>query len=349
MKQAGHCWWQHLSGILEHLGFTSCKVNQSLYVFQKGRTIVAIWIHIDNGVVTSNSPMAIIDFQKALCNNFEIKWTDTVGRIVGLECTFGEGEVTIMQSRLMEDILQAYTRAVIHHDCPLSPLLDKGVVMHATPFRSVVGSLTYLVSGSCPDLAFVVNYLARHSMAPMAAHWEILDHVVGYLLKTWKNGVVLCPGDLSLNLWSDAGWGGELECSQSGFILKLSDVPILWASKQQRVVALSTCAEEYIALSDLMQHLVQAIDQLTQLTGDFKKTIFCNNQAAVQVLIDNLSWKQMRYLDQAFFFVNDVICKHRIAVRWVKTQEMQADALTKRLSRPSLSQAVSFLSITGNR
>ncbi|MBW0522008.1 hypothetical protein O181_061723 [Austropuccinia psidii MF-1] len=104
MKQAGCFWWQHLLGVLEHLGFTLCKVNQLLYVFQKGGMIVAIWIHIDNGVVTSNSPTAIVDFQKALCNNFEIKWSDTVRRIVGLECTFGEGEVTIMQSRLTEDI-----------------------------------------------------------------------------------------------------------------------------------------------------------------------------------------------------------------------------------------------------
>ncbi|MBW0468286.1 hypothetical protein O181_008001 [Austropuccinia psidii MF-1] len=268
MKQAGPCCWQHLSGILEHLGFTSCKVDQLLYVFRKGGMIVAIWMHIDNGVVTSNSPMAIVDFQKALCSNFEIKWSNTIRHIVGLECTFGEGEVTIMQSRLMEDILQAYPRAVIHHDCPLSPLPDttvpdKGVVMDATPFRLVVGSLAYLVSGSHPDLAFTVNYLARHSMAPTAAHWEMLDHVVGYLLKTWKNGAVLRPGDLLLNLWSDAGWGGKLEHSQSGFILKLGDAPILWASKRQSVVALSTCAAEYIALSDLMQHLVQAIGQLT--------------------------------------------------------------------------------------
>ncbi|MBW0481714.1 hypothetical protein O181_021429 [Austropuccinia psidii MF-1] len=104
MKQAGRCWWQHLSGVLECLGFTSCEADQSLYIFQKGETIVAIWIHIDNEVVASNSPMAIVDFQKVLCNNFEIKWSDTVRHIVGLECNVGEGEVTIMQSRLTEDI-----------------------------------------------------------------------------------------------------------------------------------------------------------------------------------------------------------------------------------------------------
>ncbi|MBW0545563.1 hypothetical protein O181_085278 [Austropuccinia psidii MF-1] len=349
MRQAGHCWWQHLLGVLENLGFTSCKVDQLLYIFRKCGTIVAIWIHIDSGMVTSNFPAAIVEFQKVLCNNFEIKWPNTVRSIVGLECTFGEGEVTIVQSRLTEDILRAYPRVVVHHDCPLSPLpdttvTDKGVVMDATPFSSVVGSLAYLVSRCCPDLAFAVNYLARHSMAPTVAHWEMLDCVVGYLLKTQKSGIVLRLGILLLNMWDD-----ELEQSQSGLMLKLGDAPIMWESKWQSMVALSTCAAEYITLSDSAQHLVWAISQLTQLVGNFKKTIFCNNQAALQVLIDNLSWKRMRYLDRAFFVVNDMICKHGIMVKWVKTQEMQADALTKRLLGPSLFQAVSFLRIMGNR
>ncbi|MBW0465820.1 hypothetical protein O181_005535 [Austropuccinia psidii MF-1] len=140
-----------------------------------------------------------------------------------------------------------------------------------------------------------------------------------------------------------------MEQSQSGFILKLGEAPILWGSKRQTVVALSTCAAEYIALSDSTQHLVQAINQLTQLAQDFKKTIFCDNQAAVQVLIDNLSRKCMQYLDRAFFFVNNVIRKHGVVVTWVTTQEMRADALTKRLSGQSLTQALRFLNVTGNR
>ncbi|MBW0553312.1 hypothetical protein O181_093027 [Austropuccinia psidii MF-1] len=65
--------------------------------------------------------------------------------------------------------------------------------MDATPFRSVVGSLAYLVSRSRLDMVFAMNYLARHSTAPTAAPWDILDHIVGYLLKTQGHGITLCP------------------------------------------------------------------------------------------------------------------------------------------------------------
>ncbi|MBW0462498.1 hypothetical protein O181_002213 [Austropuccinia psidii MF-1] len=100
-------------------------------------------------------------------------------KIMGLECTFGEAEVTILQNRLTNNIIDSYPRKILQHDCPLPPIPkttsdEQEAIMEATPFRSVTGSLAYLVSGSWPDLAFAVNYLARHSMAPTRTHWTIL-------------------------------------------------------------------------------------------------------------------------------------------------------------------------------
>ncbi|MBW0531855.1 hypothetical protein O181_071570 [Austropuccinia psidii MF-1] len=106
-------------------------------------------------------------------------------------------------------------------------------ILDPTPFWSVIGSLAYL--------AFSVNYMARHSMGLMAEHWLLLDHVIGYLLKTRNRRISICPGHLSLSLWSDAGWGGDLQCSQTGFVIILRDTPILWGSKKQAMVALLTC------------------------------------------------------------------------------------------------------------
>ncbi|MBW0500887.1 hypothetical protein O181_040602 [Austropuccinia psidii MF-1] len=234
----------------------------------------------------------------------------------------GEGEVALSQTRLTSDIINAYPRKIVRHDSPLPPIsmgspFEREAVVDATPFRSVIGSLAYLVRGTRLDLVFAVNYLARHLMAPTATHWTILDHLVGYLLKTRGHGITLRPGNCSLNLWSDAGWG------------------MRWNDPSQ--------------VSYSSWHLVQAVNQLTQPAQDFKKTIFCDNQVAVQVSINNLSCKRMQYLERAFFFVNNVIRKHGVVVKWVTTQEMWADALTKRLSGKSLTQALRFLNVTGNR
>ncbi|MBW0464017.1 hypothetical protein O181_003732 [Austropuccinia psidii MF-1] len=260
----------------------SMEVDQLLYIFRSRTGVITIWIHVDDGVVTLNSPNVISDFKMALVSQLDIKWSNQLEQIVGLECVFGKGEVAITQWKLTDSILEAYLRQVVTHDLPL-PVLPVGgstpnmSPLDATPFWSVIGSLAYLVSGSRPDLAFAVNYLARHSS--------------------------------TLGPIRPCGWGGDLKRSQTGFVLKLGDAPVLWASKRQSVVALSTCAAEYVALSDSTQHPVQAINQLNQLVSDFDKTIFCDNQAVVQVSLDKKSHKQMRYLDCAFFFVNDMIRK----------------------------------------
>ncbi|MBW0536475.1 hypothetical protein O181_076190 [Austropuccinia psidii MF-1] len=305
MRQAGRCWWKIL------LGFIATEVDQSLYIFCSKTEIIAIWIPIDNGVVTSNSLVAISDFNAVLVSQLVIKFSGQLDPIVGLECVFSKGEVAITQR-----------------------LLPVGVpTSDATPFQSVNGLLAYLVSRLRLDLALSVNYLARHFMGPTPAHWDLLDHVVGYLHRTRGHGIRLCLGNTSLNLWSNAGWGGDLKRSQTGkrtYTLGLK-------------VALSTCAAEYMALSHSTQHLVQAISQLWQLVGEFDKMIFCNNQAVVQVLLDNKSHKRMRYLDRAFFFVNDTICKYSIKITWLKTDDMLADALTKRLLGPTFLLALPFL------
>ncbi|MBW0492025.1 hypothetical protein O181_031740 [Austropuccinia psidii MF-1] len=245
MRQAGRCWWLFLLDILTRMVFAAMEVNKSLYIFRNGKDTIAIWIHVDDGVAASNSPDAVSDFKCRLCAEVDIKLHNTICQIVGLECAFGEGEVAIAQRHLTNSILDAYPWPIVKTNCPL-PVLPppnvavEGETLDATPFHSDIGSLAYLVSRVRPDLAFVVNYLDQHSMAPTKAHWCI----VGYLLSTQHHRLVMQPGKLSLNLWSDTGWGGDLKRSQTGFMLKLGHTPILWSSKRQGVVALSTWAAE---------------------------------------------------------------------------------------------------------
>jgi hypothetical protein len=58
-----------------------------------------------------------------------------------------------------------------------------------------------------------------------------------------------------VKLYVDAGWGGEHKQSTMGFLLQHYGNPITWGSKRQDVVAMSTCAAEYDALSIATQHL----------------------------------------------------------------------------------------------
>ncbi|MBW0516171.1 hypothetical protein O181_055886 [Austropuccinia psidii MF-1] len=78
-----------------------------------------------------------------------------------------------------------------------------------------------------------------------------------------------------------------------------------------------------------------------------RKSIHCDNQAAVSVPTDNSLCKKMRYLLQASFFVNDVICTHNIDTMWVSTSKQHANILTKPLPGPSTMVARGQIIILG--
>jgi hypothetical protein len=45
-------------------------------------------------------------------------------------------------------------------------------------YLSVIGALMYLENNTRPDIAFTVNYLVRHSMAPTMRHWNGIKNIL---------------------------------------------------------------------------------------------------------------------------------------------------------------------------
>ena len=86
-----------------------------------------------------------------------------------------------------------------------------------------------------------------------------------YLKLTKDKGLILCPdGSHSLHVMCDADFAGtwskeysnhwSTALSRTGFILFYSGCPLIWHSKLQNEIALSTYEAEYIALSQCARH-----------------------------------------------------------------------------------------------
>jgi len=73
----------------------------------------------------------------------------------------------------------------------------------------------------------------------------------GYLAKTLSHGIIIKSKDgdtVQLQQYSDASYAtGSKGRSISGRITLLDGTPLVWQSKQQTLVATSTCHAEYIA------------------------------------------------------------------------------------------------------
>ena len=144
--------------------------------------------------------------------------------------------------------------------------------------------LMYLASNSRPDIAFSVHQCARFTHAPRATHGDAIPRICRYLKGTSTNGLILRPTtELRLDTHVDSAYAGLWRrehdrnpvCvkSRTGSVISLAECPLLWQSKPQGHVALSTMEAEYIALSTSMRSLIP----LKTLVGEVAKSLLNNS------------------------------------------------------------------------
>ena len=136
-------------------------------------------------------------------------------------------------------------------------------------YRAIIGMLNYLVNCTHPELSFAVHQCARFCNDPKRVHEQAVKRIIRYLLSTQASftgkdkapqGILFKPDKTkSIDTYVDASFAGEWNTSWSdepssvmsrtGYVILYANCPIIWSSKLQTEIALSTTESEYIALS----------------------------------------------------------------------------------------------------
>ena len=93
--------------------------------------------------------------------------------------------------------------------------------MKNRPYRSLVGSLLYVATGTRPDIAYAVCQLSRHLEFPHEEHWNAAIQVLRYLKTTKSKGVCYegVSGNLQLCAYTDADWASD-KCNRRSIFLE---------------------------------------------------------------------------------------------------------------------------------
>jgi hypothetical protein len=109
---------------------------------------------------------------------------------------------------------------------------EKGTGIDQTRFRSIVGSLRYLVI-TRPDLSFSVGLVSRFMEDPSKEHWSTVTRIIRYIGGTLDYGVKFRKGistGLSLIGFTDSDCSGDLvpRKSTSGILFFLGLNLVTW-------------------------------------------------------------------------------------------------------------------------
>ena len=133
-------------------------------------------------------------------------------------------------------------------------------------YSSVIGMTLYLASNTRPDISFAVQQCALFTHNTKVSHDTDVKRIYRYLKGTKDNVLVFNPyKKMVVDCYANADFAGlwghenpqETICARSrtGFVVTFANFHLLWVSKLQTEIALSTLHSEYIALS----HSVRAL------------------------------------------------------------------------------------------
>ena len=90
---------------------------------------------------------------------------------------------------------------------------DSKVLSADVPYRSVIGSLMYLMICTRPDLGFAVGRLSQYCEEPLSRQWNAVKRVYRYVKGTQNMGVVHnakseTSSDAPIVGYCDSDWAG---------------------------------------------------------------------------------------------------------------------------------------------
>ena len=118
-------------------------------------------------------------------------------------------------------------------------------------YRSVIGMLNFLSASTRPDILFAVHQCARFCTCSRLIHEQAVKRIIRYLVKTKDKGIeVNIDESKGIECYVDADFCGNYHkdrsedpttlLSRTGFVIFYMNCPIVWCSKLQGCISLST-------------------------------------------------------------------------------------------------------------
>jgi transposase InsO family protein len=345
LRQAPRAWNSRLDSELVKLGFVRNPLEHAVYRRAEKDGYLLVGVYVDDLIITGPNKDTLEAFKKEMMASFSMSDLGLLTYYLGIQVEQRKGVTTLCQSAYTLKILeQAGMTGCNSYHVPMENRLkltknDKSPPVDKTKYRSIIGSLRYLVN-TRPDIAFAVGIVSRYMEEPRASHWSAVKQILRYLSGTVNYGCMykkLDSSQLELVGFSDSDLAGDIDDrkSTSGSVFLLGSNLVTWVSQKQRVVALSSCEAEYIASANAACQGIWLSRLLGELLGTQapKVKLLVDNKAAISLSKNPVHHDRSKHIDTRYHFIRDCVDRGEVDIDHVSTNEQLADILTKALGR----------------
>ncbi|MBW0510230.1 hypothetical protein O181_049945 [Austropuccinia psidii MF-1] len=345
LKQAPLAWYDCLCGWLISVNFSPCVFYWS------GDLPLWLYVHIDDIAVFGRD---VEPFKDKVSKEINIKDIGAADLMLGVKVTQQEDLISLDQQHFLKSLLDLYGMG----DCrPVStPLIPNQHLSSASEeelssfnalgvsYQSAIGSINYHRAATRPDLSYAVSSLSQFLERHGINHWKAFLHVLHYLRGAQDLALTYYKGNNSgILAYSNANWGNcpDTRRSITGFLATFSGCLVIWKTRKQPTVSISTSEAEYKSLCDLSSELLwmrQWCKEVSLCDGDTAIPVHEDNQGCIDAASGNsgINGKRMKHVDIQLHFVKEAIGSSKTCLVYTPTGEMLADFLTKSVSRVTL-------------
>jgi len=374
LKQSSRVLNKALHGFFTLHGLLRGEADHCVY-FNASRTLF-LMVYVDDLVLIGDLD-SVQSMKKKLNIHFEMSDLDPLSYFLGIAVTPDENGLHLSQERNAEEILRRFQFSSSHPcSTPVSPgtklRKESGALLSqydATLYRSIVGSIMYLMLATRPDLSYAVGAVSQFSSAPSVDYLAALYHILRYIRGSAHLQLHLtrCSAfevihkassststqphypkilwDTEITGYSDSDWAGCLDSRHStgAYIFLDGQSPVSWSSKKQATVALSSTKAEYMALTQATKEAIWLHFLLSEiLDRQYKKlpsiSIFADNQGCIALAHNPEYHARTKHIDIQHHFVREKVDAGEVSLEYTPTGVMVADCLTKALPREKFVQ-----------
>jgi hypothetical protein len=357
--QSGLCWYKELDEKLREIGCCNGNIDKCLYVYKENGRNTYLMVYVDDIMIMGNDKRMVDNIKNKIKDKLEITEEEDIVKFLGIGISRNDKCKGILsQEEYIKKILVKYSMEKSKGQ--YTPMEERAAFLNEgeiemeleSPIREAIGMLGHLANNTRPDITFAVNKLAQYTSKPSREVWARIKRIMRYLQKTNKMGIHISDTSEVLHAYCDADWATDTmdRKSYSGYVIFLGLTPIIWKTRKQECVSMSTQEAEYVALCDCAKEVKALLNLLKEMELMEEKfcrriEIRCDNTSAISLAENKLISARTKHIQTRYHFVKQLIEDGDICVKYVPGSENVADTFTKPLGRTKFQMFRELLSI----
>lgn len=345
LKRAPKYWNNRFDEVMLHNYFVRSENDSCLYVKVCKDSKTYLLLYVDDILYFSSCNMELKRLKSILFDNFKMKDMGKVTKYLGInvkqDCE--KGITVINQKDYLNNLLTLFGMSdckpslmPIDHNFKFEMLKrDRSESKEIeSKCRSLIGCLMFAVMGTRPDLCSIVIILSRYQTYASSMLFTVLKRVLRYIKGTLDLSLIYkCNKDNLIQGYVDSDWGSCIldRKSTTGYCFKVFDCTVMWGTKKQHTVAISTTESEYIALATAtseacwLRKLIIDFNIMKDLTA----ILYEDNQSAIKISVNPGNNKRIKHIDIKHYFIKEKLDKGVIDIKYICTNDQLADIFTK--------------------